>query len=124
MSSPFSGSSPIGKPSWSPVPANSGNFAPTNATGGTNIPEVGYGEGGYGEDGYDAPSIFIPAAALTPWTIVSANNGNFAPINVAGGTNVPEVGYGEGGYGEDGYDAPGIFIPAAASTQWALYATK
>lgn len=58
------------------------------------------------------------------WTAVSANNGNFSPVNVSGGMSVPEVGYDEGGYGQGGYDAPAILIPSAVSTQWSIFATK
>lgn len=69
VSGPFSSSGGLNRPAWGVISTVGGNFQPLLVTGGTNIPEVGYGEGGYGEGGYDTPSINIPAAPTTQWTV-------------------------------------------------------
>lgn len=58
------------------------------------------------------------------WTTQTAQDGNFAMVQVGGGTATEEVGYGEGGYGEDGYDTPAVTLPRAATPDWQVYSLK
>lgn len=69
MSGPFIQVPPTGTPAWAKISAPNGNFSTINASGGVNIPEIGYDSGGYGQDGYDTPAVIIQGAGTPDWTL-------------------------------------------------------
>lgn len=70
------------------------------------------------------PFSSVTANGRPSWGVVSAEDGNFSVVDVAGGVHTPEVGYDEGGYSEGGYDTPNINIPGTAQPIWTEETTK